>query len=53
MLVDLGSLAAKTCFGPLSDITLDVGPYKSGTNQALSGFDAWAELFENQLYIGV
>ena len=40
MLDDFGSLAAETCLGPLSDITLDVRPYESASDEMLGGFHA-------------
>ena len=37
----LGSLAAEGCLGPLTDITFDIGPNKSGSNEALGSFHPW------------
>ena len=41
VLDDFGSLAAETCLDPLSDITLDVRPYESASDEMLGGFHAW------------
>jgi len=41
VLVDLGSLAAEVCLSPLSNVMLDVWPYKSGGDKSLSGLHAW------------
>ena len=37
MLVDFALLAAEACFGPLFDVTVDVGPYESGSNETSGG----------------
>ncbi len=41
MLVNFVSLAAEARLGPLSDVTFDVGPYESGSNETLGGLHAW------------
>ena len=40
MFVDFASLAAEACPGPLADITVDLGPYESGSDETSGGSDA-------------
>ena len=41
VLVDFASLAAEACSGPLADVTVDVGPYESGSDEMSGGSDTW------------